>query len=84
MNSIAGLEDVTEAAFWSPITNVDLHKHRKNRDIAMVFQSLYALYPNMTVEQNISFVWKCVKCQKPGAKLKFSAFADMLQIDQLC
>ncbi len=53
MRMVAGLEDVTQGEIWIGDRKVnDLEP--KDRDVAMVFQS-YGLYPNMTVEENISF-----------------------------
>lgn len=56
LNIIAGLEDITdgEVLIGNRVVN-DLPP--KDRDIAMVFQS-YALYPTMTVRQNIEFGMK--------------------------
>ena len=53
LRMIAGLEDISggEIAIADRTVNDD---HPKDRDIAMVFQS-YALYPHMTVEQNMGF-----------------------------
>ena len=53
LNMIAGLEDITsgEISINDRVVN---GVHPSNRNIAMVFQS-YALYPNMTVGQNITF-----------------------------
>src|SRR5271166_3197254 len=53
LRSIAGLEDITSGtiSIGSRVVN-DLPP--KDRDIAMVFQN-YALYPNMTVEENLAF-----------------------------
>ena len=56
MRMIAGLEDVTEGEIFINGQRVnDLEP--KDRDVAMVFQS-YALYPNMTVYENIRFPLK--------------------------
>jgi multiple sugar transport system ATP-binding protein len=53
MRMVAGLEDATTGEIWIGDRKVnDLEP--KDRDVAMVFQS-YGLYPNMTVEENISF-----------------------------
>ena len=50
---IAGLEDITAGDFYiDGILSNSLEP--KDRDMAMVFQN-YALYPHMTVEQNIMF-----------------------------
>ena len=53
LNMIAGLESVSNGSISIGDRDVT-HLDPKDRDIAMVFQS-YALYPNMTVRQNISF-----------------------------
>jgi len=50
---IAGLEDVTEGTIYIGDRVVN-DVHPKDRDIAMVFQN-YALYPHMSVFDNISF-----------------------------
>ena len=56
MRMIAGLEDVTEGSI--AFNGKDIHRlEAKDRDVAMVFQS-YALYPNMTVYENIRFPLK--------------------------
>jgi len=54
----------------------------KDRDIAMVFQS-YALYPNMTVEQNISFALEMRKVPKAERRVLIDKVSRMLQLDQL-
>ncbi len=53
LRSIAGLEEITSGtiSIGGQVVN---HLPPKNRDIAMVFQN-YALYPHMTVEQNLAF-----------------------------
>ena len=53
LNMIAGLEDITsgELRIGGQVVN---NKSPKDRDIAMVFQS-YALYPHMTVGENMAF-----------------------------
>ena len=59
MRMIAGLEDATEGDILIGGRRVnDLEP--KDRDIAMVFQS-YALYPTMTVRQNMEFALKIAK-----------------------
>ena len=52
------------------------------RGIAMVFQS-YALYPHMTVYQNLEFGLKLGKMEKPESDRRIRAAAKMLQIDHL-
>src|SRR4029077_13650878 len=67
---IAGLEEVTAGEITIGDRQVtDLEP--KARDIAMVFQS-YALYPHMTVEQNLAFGLKLRKT--PKAELKQRVF----------
>ena len=54
----------------------------KDRDIAMVFQS-YALYPNMTVAQNIAFGLEIRKVPKPDRKAAVDRVSALLQIGHL-
>jgi multiple sugar transport system ATP-binding protein len=54
----------------------------KDRDIAMVFQN-YALYPHMTVEENIGFALKLRKMPKPEIKQRVDKAAEMLGISHL-
>src|SRR6476620_7007911 len=53
LNAIAGLSDITDGEIWISGENVTWEEP-KDRGIGMVFQS-YALYPQMTVEKNLSF-----------------------------
>ena len=66
LRMIAGLEDVTEGKIWignRQVNDVPV----KDRDIAMVFQN-YALYPHMTVFENMSFGLKLRGY--PGAEIR--------------
>src|SRR5450432_1504210 len=54
----------------------------KDRDIAMVFQS-YALYPSMTVRQNITFGMECRNVPKPEQEAALANVARLLQIEPL-
>src|SRR3954469_19795481 len=54
----------------------------KDRDIAMVFQS-YALYPSMTVRQNITFGMECRHVPKAEQEAALTNVARLLQIEQL-
>src|SRR4051794_25889025 len=54
----------------------------KDRDIAMVFQS-YALYPSMTVRQNITFGMECRHVPKAEQEKALANVARLLQIEQL-
>lgn len=81
MNSIAGLEEVSSGEIQIG-ERVVTHLPPKERDIAMVFQS-YALYPSMTVEENISFALKIRKTPKAELKAKVKEVSELLQIDHL-
>ncbi|MBM6550561.1 ABC transporter ATP-binding protein [Marinomonas ostreistagni] len=81
MNSIAGLEDVSEGRILIGDQDVTFSSP-KDRDIAMVFQS-YALYPNMTVAENISFGLEMRKVPKDEREAEVQRVADMLQIGHL-
>ncbi|BAB52904.1 ABC transporter ATP-binding protein [Mesorhizobium japonicum] len=81
LNMIAGLESITsgEIRIAHEVVN-DLPP--KDRDIAMVFQS-YALYPTMTVRQNIEFGMK-IRGVPPTERAKATlAAAEMLQMSHL-
>ena len=81
LNMIAGLEDISggEISIKDRVVN-DVHPSKRN--IAMVFQS-YALYPNMTVGQNITFGMEMHKIPKPERDKKLAEVAKLLQIDHL-
>jgi multiple sugar transport system ATP-binding protein len=81
LNMIAGLDMPTEGTI--SIANRDVtFLPPKDRDIAMVFQS-YALYPNMSVAQNISFGLEMRKVSKGAREAAVQRVAKMLQITQL-
>jgi len=81
LNMIAGLDSVSEGDIVIAGRRVnDLHP--SERDIAMVFQS-YALYPNMTVEQNIAFGMEMRKVPKPERDAAVRDVAKILQLDHL-
>ncbi len=78
MRMIAGLEEHTEGAIkigGRDVTGVA----PKDRDIAMVFQS-YALYPHMTVRDNMAFSLKLKKYDKADIKKRVDEAADVLGI----
>ena len=81
LNTIAGLETVTEGEIRIDGRRVN-ELHPKDRDIAMVFQS-YALYPNMNVEQNISFGMEMRGVAKAEREKAVQEVAALLQIGQL-
>jgi multiple sugar transport system ATP-binding protein len=80
LRSIAGLEQVTAGTVTvgDRIVN-DLPP--KDRDIAMVFQN-YALYPHMTVEQNLAFGLQQRKTPKDEIKRRVTDVAKMLGLEQ--
>ena len=81
LNMIAGLETVTEGDITIGGKRVnDLPP--KDRDIAMVFQS-YALYPSMTVRENIAFGLSLRKVPQAEQDATISRVAKLLQIEPL-
>ncbi|MCE2595780.1 sn-glycerol-3-phosphate ABC transporter ATP-binding protein UgpC [Motilimonas cestriensis] len=81
MNTIAGLEDISSGEIR--INDVDVSGLApKDRDIAMVFQS-YALYPNMTVRENMAFGLKIRKTPTTEIDAEIKRVSELLQIDHL-
>jgi len=81
MNCIAGLEDISGGAIL--VDDQDISgMSPKDRDIAMVFQS-YALYPTMTVKDNISFGLKMRKMAPAAIEEEVARVAKLLQIEHL-
>lgn len=78
LNMIAGLEDITEGELRIDGARVN-EKAPRDRDIAMVFQS-YALYPHMTVRENIAFPLKLAKLAKTEIDAKVEHAADLLDL----
>jgi multiple sugar transport system ATP-binding protein len=80
LRSIAGLEEISSGTITigGKIVN-DLPP--KDRDIAMVFQN-YALYPHMTVEQNLAFGLQQRKTPKDEIKRRVTDVAKMLGLEQ--
>jgi multiple sugar transport system ATP-binding protein len=80
LRSIAGLEEITGGtiSIGDRVVN-DLPP--KDRDIAMVFQN-YALYPHMTVEQNLAFGLQLRKTPKDEIKRRVDEAAQMLGLEQ--
>ena len=81
LNMIAGLEEITSGEIRIK-GNLMNGVHPSNRNIAMVFQS-YALYPNMTVAQNITFGLEMHGVPKPERDKAMAKVAELLQIEQL-
>ncbi len=81
LNTIAGLESISsgEIRIGGKVVN-DLHPSK--RDIAMVFQS-YALYPNMSVAENIAFGMEMRGVAKPERDKAVAVVAKTLQIEHL-
>jgi multiple sugar transport system ATP-binding protein len=81
LRMIAGLEDTTAGSIQiggKEMVDVD----PANRGVAMVFQS-YALYPHMTVAQNITFGMRMAKRPQAEMDQKLSKASKMLKLDQM-
>jgi multiple sugar transport system ATP-binding protein len=81
LRMIAGLEDITDGTLriGEQIVN---DKPPKDRDIAMVFQS-YALYPHMSVRDNLAFGLKLRKVPKPEIEKRVAVAAGILSLEKL-
>jgi multiple sugar transport system ATP-binding protein len=80
LRMLAGLEEISEGEIRiGDVVVNDLTP--KDRDVAMVFQS-YALYPHMTVEQNLAFGLKLRKLPKKEIKERVERAARTLQIEE--
>ena len=81
LRTIAGLEEITggDIAIGGDVVN-DVPP--KDRDIAMVFQN-YALYPHMSVYDNMAFGLKMRKFEKPEIDKRVRNAADILGIGEL-
>ena len=80
LSIIAGLEQATEGAIYFDEENVG-GLEAEERDIGMVFQD-YALYPHMTVQENIAFPLKMQGWKKKDRIEKVKEAAKMLQIEE--
>jgi multiple sugar transport system ATP-binding protein len=81
LRMLAGLEDVTGGTI--SIDDVDVtDKPPQKRDIAMVFQN-YALYPHMTVKENLAYGLKLRKMPKPELNRRVHEVAKTLGLDEL-
>lgn len=81
LNMIAGLEDITDGELRIGGQRVN-ERAPRDRDIAMVFQS-YALYPHMTVRQNIAFPLTLAKLGKSEIAAKVAETAKVLDLTDL-
>jgi multiple sugar transport system ATP-binding protein len=80
LNMIAGLEDISagELRIAGKVVN---RVAPRDRDIAMVFQS-YALYPHMTVRENMAFALRLKKAPKAEIDRKVQEAADILDLTE--
>ncbi len=81
LRMLAGLEDITEGSIFIEERRVN-GVPAKDRDIAMVFQS-YALYPHMTVYDNIAFGLRLRRMPKDEMDPKVKEAASILGVDTL-
>ena len=81
LRMIAGLEDISEGKLLIDDKVVN-DVSSKDRDIAMVFQS-YALYPHMTIRENIGFALKMKKLKKDEINSKVEDIAKILKLEDL-
>jgi multiple sugar transport system ATP-binding protein len=80
LRMVAGLEDISSGTLrigGKPVNDVT----PKDRDIAMVFQN-YALYPHMTVSENIGFALTMRKMPKPTIQAKVKETAEILGLTE--
>src|SRR5438309_2273073 len=81
LRCVAGLEDITYGKLLIGERVVN-HVPSKDRNIAMVFQS-YALYPHMTVYDNLAFGLKLMKTDKREIKRRVDEAARVLDLERL-
>ncbi len=79
--SIAGFEDINQGSIYLGENDL-IQLEPKDRGLAMVFQS-YALYPNMTVKENIEFGLKISKYSKEEIKNRIHKAVGILHIEEL-
>ncbi len=78
LRMLAGLEEVTNGKIFIGDRDVT-HLPPKERDIAMVFQN-YALYPHMTVADNMAFSLKMAKVEKEERMARVKQAAELLDL----
>ena len=81
LRMVAGLESITDGALRIDGQRVN-DVAPKDRDIAMVFQS-YALYPHMTVRDNLAFALKLRKTPKADIARRVAEVATMLELESM-
>ena len=79
LRMIAGLEEITDGGIWIGDEFVN-DAHPKDRDIAMVFQS-YALYPHMSVFDNIAFPLQIAKMPREEVATRVQEAARILELE---
>lgn len=80
LRMVAGLEKITGGDLLIDGERMN-DREPKDRDVAMVFQN-YALYPHMTVFENMAFPLKMRKVPKPEIRTRVEEAAKLLSIDQ--
>jgi len=81
LRMLAGLEEITDGEIFIDKVLVN-NMHPSKRQIAMVFQD-YALYPHMTVEENMSFALRLRKAPKAEIEQRVTEAANILQLTKL-
>ena len=81
LRMIAGLEEISSGDLTIDGVQVT-HTHPADRGVAMVFQN-YALYPHMTVEENMGFSLKMSGIKEKERQLQVRQAAEVLRIDQM-
>ncbi|MDO5026376.1 MAG: sn-glycerol-3-phosphate ABC transporter ATP-binding protein UgpC [Tissierellia bacterium] len=81
LRMVAGLEEISKGELYIGGQKVN-DVEAKNRDIAMVFQN-YALYPQMTVKENMSYALKLAKTPKNEIEEKVKEAAKILGLENL-
>ncbi|MGN6131426.1 MAG: ABC transporter ATP-binding protein, partial [Nocardioidaceae bacterium] len=80
LRMLAGLEDVNEGAIRIGERDVT-HLPPKDRDVAMVFQN-YALYPHMSVAENMGFALKIAGVSKDEIRTRVKEAAKILDLEE--
>jgi len=81
LRMIAGLEEITGGEIYIGDQLVN-EKDPKDRNVSMVFQN-YALYPHMTVEENLGFSLKIAKVEKKEIEEKVKEAVQILGLEEL-
>ena len=81
LRMLAGLEDVDEGGIWVGGRDIT-YARPKDRDVAMVFQN-YALYPYLTVAQNIGFPLKMARVKRDERDRRVGQVAELLGLTDL-